>query len=81
MNYCVHLATLKKNFMRYQMSSEKQIKQLKEHIIFDIDVIMETLIHDYDLSKLSFRKTDIILSHKKLKRKIKREFKRLKYDK
>ena len=65
----------------YQMSSEKQIKQLKEHIIFDIDVIMETLIHDYDLSKLSFRKTDIILSHKKLKRKIKREFKRLKYDK
>ncbi len=63
------------------MSSEKQIKQLKKHIIFDIDVIMETLIHDYDLSKLSFRKTDIILSHKKLKRKIKREFKRLKYDK
>ncbi len=58
-----------------------KIKQLKEHIIFDIDVIMETLIHDYDLSKLSFRKKDIILSHKKLKRKIKREFKRLKYDK
>jgi hypothetical protein len=24
MNYCVHLATLKKNFMRYQMSSEKK---------------------------------------------------------
>jgi len=58
-----------------------KIKQLKEHIIFDIDVIMETLIHDYDLSKLSFRKKDIILSHKKLKRKIKREFKRLNYDK
>ena len=25
MNYCVHLATLKKNFMRCQMSSEKQL--------------------------------------------------------
>jgi len=62
------------------MSSEK-LKQLKEHIVFDVDVIMETLIHDYDLSKLSFRKTDIILSHKKLKRKIKREFKRLENDK
>jgi uncharacterized protein YacL (UPF0231 family) len=64
------------------MKNKKQeIKQLKENIIFDIDRIMETLIHDYDLSKLSFCKTDIILSHKILKRKIKKKFKRLEDDK
>ena len=61
------------------MSSEKQIKQLKKDIMFDVDFQMSVLKNDYDYS--TFSKGDITQTFKELKRKIKYKFKRLKDDK
>ena len=61
------------------MSSEKQIRQLKKDIMFDVDFQMSVLKTDYDYS--TFSKSDITQTFKSLKRSIKYKFKRLKYDK
>ena len=50
------------------MSSEKQIKQLKKDIMFDVDFQMSVLKADYDYS--TFSKSDITQTFKSLKRSI-----------
>ena len=62
------------------MSSDKQIKQLKKDIMFDIKFYESVLKVDYD-HHITFSKSDIIQTFKSLKRSIKYKFKRLKHDK
>ena len=58
------------------MINNKQIKQLKKDIMFDIDFQMSVLKTDYDYS--TFSKSDITQTFKSLKRSIKYKFKRIK---
>ena len=58
------------------MINNKQIKQLKKDIMFDIDFQMSVLKTDYDYS--TFSKSDITQTFESLKRSIKYTFKRIK---
>ena len=60
-----------------QMSSEKQIKQLKKEVMFYTDFQMRVLKADYNQS--TFSKSDIEQTFKELKEFIKHKFNRLKY--